>query len=243
MRLRIAISTLAKEIPWESVLKPGRSFAYTLLEKGAPELGARLHEKGWGTYGMVPFGHSAPVFPSAPRLTGKYAVGGTGWLELGSLMTEVIQGWALGLAGTQMIDWGGVALRVQGVSVVDSPPPGGTVRFRTSNPVVMKGSGRVADGTRVTRQAWVLPGDEEYGAYFAQNLRRKAETLGLAPEIELDRITWTGPKRSFAVKDGHKSGAAVEVELSGAGEVLAAIRDWGLGQANSGGFGWVGAWS
>jgi CRISPR-associated endoribonuclease Cas6 len=243
MRLRVAVSTLAREIPWESVLKPGRSFAYELLAKGAPELGARLHEKGWGPYGMVPFGYSAPVFPSAPRQRGKYAVGGTGWLELGSPVPEVIQGWALGLAGTQVIDWGGAALRVHGVSVVDGPVRARTVRLRASTPVVMKGSGRDAVGTRVTRQAWVLPGDEEFGAYFAQNLRRKAETLGLDPEVELDRVTWVGPKRSFAVKDGHKPGAAVEVELSGSGEVLAAVRDWGLGQANSAGFGWVGTWN
>lgn len=243
MRLRVVVSTRAREIPWESVLKPGRSFAYALLAKGDPALGSLLHDKGWGPHGMVPFGYSAPTFPAAPRQRGKYAAGGDGWLELGSPLPEVVQGWALGLAGMQVIDWGGVALHVRGVSVVDAAAPVERVRLRASAPVVLKGSGLGADGVRVTRQAWLLPGEPEFGAYFAQNLRRKAETLGLDPGIELDRVTWAGPKRSFSVGGGLKPGAAVEVELTGAGEVLAAIRDWGLGQANSAGFGWVGTWN
>ena len=82
-----------------------------------------------------------------------------------------------------------------------------------------------------------------FRSYFAHNLRRKAETLGLEPEIELDRITWVGPKRSFAVGEGVKPGAAVDVELTGPTEQLAAVRDWGLGQANSAGFGWVRTWN
>jgi CRISPR-associated endoribonuclease Cas6 len=243
MRLRVAVSTLAREIPWESVLKPGRSFAYALLARGAPELGAQLHDKGWGPFGMVPFGHSAPVFPAARHERGKYAAGGNGWLELGSPLPEVVQGWALGLAGTQVIDWGGVALHVRGVTPVADAAPSERMSLRASTPVVMKGSGRGPDGERVSRQAWVLPGEPEFGAYFAQNLRRKAQTLGLEPEVELERVTWVGPKRSFAVGGGLKPGAPVDVELSGAPDVLAAIRDWGLGQANSAGFGWVGTWS
>ena len=56
-----------------------------------------------------------------------------------------------------------------------------------------------ATGTRVNRQAWVLPAEPEFPQYFVGNLRRKAETLGLNPDIDLDAITWIGPKRSFAV--------------------------------------------
>ena len=59
--------------------------------------------------------------------------------------------------------------------------------------------------------------------------------------MELDAITWVGPKRSFAVADGLKPGAPVEAELRGAPETLRAIWSWGLGQANSAGFGWVAA--
>jgi CRISPR-associated endoribonuclease Cas6 len=240
MRLRVEISTAAREIPWECVLKPGRAVCYDLLAVGAPELGRRLHKEGWGPYGMVPFGFSGPLFPAAPRCRGVYSAGGRGVLELGSPLSDVVMGWSAALAGRKLIDWGGVALRVHGVDLAEAPGAAGPrSRFRTLTPVVMKGSGRDDSGARVTRQAWVLPGEAEYPAFLENNLRRKAETLGLAPEVTLEQLTWIGPKRSFAVGDGKKPGAPVEAELSGSPEVLAAIRDWGLGQANSVGFGWV----
>jgi CRISPR-associated endoribonuclease Cas6 len=240
MRLRLEVSTAAGEIPWECVLKPGRAVCYDLLARGAPELGRLLHEKGWGPHGMVPFGFSGPVFSAAPRRRGVYAVGGRGVLELGSPLPDVVMGWSSALAGRELIDWGGVALRVHAVMLAAAAEmTGPRSRFRAVTPVVMKGSGRDDAGTRTTRQAWVLPGEPEYPVCLENNLRRKAETLGLEPDVTLEQITWVGPKRSFAVGDGKKPGAAVEVELSGSPEVLAAIRDWGLGQANSAGFGWV----
>ena len=240
MRLRLEVSTVAGEIPWECVLKPGRAVCYDLLARGAPELGRLLHEKGWGPHGMVPFGFSGPVFPAAPRRRGVYAAGGRGVLELGSPLPDVVMGWSSALAGRELIDWGGVALRVHGVvlaAAAEMTRP--RSRFRALTPVVMKGSGRDGSGARTTRQAWVLPGDPEYPVFLENNLRRKAETFGLEPDVTLEQITWVGPKRSFAVGEGKKPGAAVEAELSGSPEVLAAIRDWGLGQANSAGFGGV----
>jgi CRISPR-associated endoribonuclease Cas6 len=117
----------------------------------------------------------------------------------------------------------------------------GYARLRTTTPVVMKGSGRDAEGQCVTRQAWLMPTDAEFPVYFTGNLRRKAETLGLDPDVSLEGITWIGTKRSFAVSDGLKTGMPVEVELRGTPETLRAVWSWGLGQANSAGFGWVGA--
>lgn len=240
MRLRVEISTSAGEIPWDRVLKPGRAVCYQLLAKGAPELGQILHEKGWGPHGMVPFGISGPVFPAAGRRKGVYAVGGRGLLELGSPLPEVVMGWSSALSGRELIDWGGVALRVHAIALTAEPGTAASrSRFRALNPVVMKGSGRDQAGHRVTRQAWLLPGEPEYLAYLERNLQRKAETLGLDPDVKLEQITWVGPKRSFAVGDGKKPGAPIEVEISGSPQVLAAIRDWGLGQANAAGFGWV----
>jgi CRISPR-associated endoribonuclease Cas6 len=240
MRLRVEISTAAREIPWECVLKPGRAVCYDLLTKGAPELGRVLHEKGWGPHGMVPFGYGGPVFPSARRRRGVYASDGRGVLELGSPLPDVVLGWSSAIAGSELIDWGGIALRVHSVAVAEPARAAGPrARFRAVTPVVMKGSGRDGSGARATRQAWLLPGEPEYPVYLENNLRRKAETLGLTPDVTLEQITWIGPKRSFTVGDGKKPGAPVEVELSGSPELLAAIRDWGLGQANSAGFGWV----
>jgi CRISPR-associated endoribonuclease Cas6 len=242
LRLRIEVTTSAPELPWASVLRPGRSLLYDLLAHGAPDLGRQLHDGGYGPHGMVPFGHGAPVFPDAVRRPGTYAAGGHGIIEAGSPVLEIVQAWADALAGRQLIDWGGVALHVRKIVPVDPPEfAAGRARLRTLTPVVMKGSGRDSEGGRTTRQAWVLPGEPEFAAYFAGNLQRKAETLGLEPDVELDAITWAGPKRSFAVSGGLKPGAAVEVELRGAPRILQAIWSWGLGQANSAGFGWVAA--
>lgn len=242
MRLRIEVITRASELPWPSVLGPGRSFVYDLLARGAPDLGRRLHAGGLGPYGMVPFGYSAPVFPKASRRRGAYAAGGQGLLEIGSPVPEIVTAMATALIPREVIDWGGVALLRRSVSLADPPEfADGRARLRAVTPVVMKGSGRDDAGARRTRQAWVLPGEPEFDAYFTGNLRRKAETLGLDPGVELEAITWVGPKRSFAVSDGLKPGAPVEVELRGAPETLRAIWSWGLGQANSAGFGWVAA--
>lgn len=240
MRLRVAISTAAGEIPWDQVLKPGRAVCYGLLAHSAPDLGRILHEKGWGPHRMAPFGFSGPVFPGAVRRRGAFTARGRGVLELGSPLPEVVMAWSSALSGRELLDWGGVALRVHDVSLAAVPVTAAPrARFRAVTPVVMKGHGRDQAGTRVTRQAWLLPGEPDYPVCLERNLQRKAETLGLDPDVTLEDITWAGPKRSFAVGDGKKPGAAVEVELSGSAPVLAAIRDWGLGQANSAGFGWV----
>ena len=242
MRLRLAVTTKAVELPWASVLAPGRGLIYDALARVAPELGRRLHAEGSGVHGMVPFGHGAPTFPSAPRRKGCYAAGGRGTVEFGSPLPEVAEALARGLAKYEVVDWGGVALRLIGLTAVAPPDfSAGRVLLRTSTPVVMKGSGRDANGRRVTRQDWLLPAEPEWAGYFQGNLRRKAETLGLDPDVELESVTWIGPKRSFSVGEGKKPGAAVEVQLSGPPRTLRAFWSWGLGQANAAGFGWVAA--
>ena len=242
MRLHLEVHTAAEQLPWREVLRPGRALAYGLLTSSDPELGARLHNGGWGPHKMGPFGYGAPAFPSARRRSGVYAVGGRGCVELGSPLAAVVQAWAASLAAQRVIDWGGAAFHVDRVQVVEPPSfTSGYARLRTTTPVVIKGSGRDMDGQRVTRQAWLLPTDSEFPVYFTGNLRRKAETLGLDPEVSLERITWIGAKRAFAVGDGLKVGAPVEVELRAAPQTLQAVWSWGLGQANSAGFGWVAA--
>lgn len=242
MRLQLEITTVASQLPWEQVLAPGRGLVYGLLAKTTPHLGTQLHDRGWGPHGMVPIGYSAPVFPEAVRRRGVYAAGGRGVVEFGSPLAEVVEAWAHALRDAEVIDWGGVALRVTGVTVVHPPSfRSGSARMRSVTPVVLKGSGRDENGVRTTRQKWLLPFDSEYPVYFEQNLRRKAETLGLAPDIQLEAITWVGAQRSFSVGRGAKPGAPVEVELRGDPEVLQAVWSWGLGQANAAGFGWVAA--
>lgn len=240
MRLRVEVITSATELPWPKVLAPGRAIAYDLLSRIDRRLGRRIHDEGLGPHRMAPFGYSAPVFPSAPRQRGRYAAGGRGVIEFGSPVPEVIEAWAASLQQRELLDWGGVAFRLTKVTVLDPPPfDDGKARMRTSTPVVMKGSGRDESGERVTRQAWLLPTEAEFPAYFDRNLQRKMETLGLSAKVALDAVTWVGPKRSFSTGKGFKPGAGIEVELRGDPEGLRAIWSWGLGQANSAGFGWV----
>ncbi|GGO71125.1 hypothetical protein GCM10012289_36120 [Nonomuraea cavernae] len=238
--MRIEVTTAATELAWAKVLAPGRSLAYDLLAHTAPELGRELHHRGTGPHGMVPLGHGAPVFPRAVRRRGAYAAGGRGYVELGSPRFEVLTALAQGVKQRELLDWGGAAFRVLKAAIVEHPGFGsGRGRFRTVTPVVMKGTGRDDSGTRTTRQAWLMPADPEFPVFFQRNLRRKAETLGLDPEVYLTAITWIGSKRSFTVGQGAKPGAPVEVELTGPPETLQAIWSWGLGQANAAGFGWV----
>lgn len=242
------VVTRASEIPWPAVLAPGRGIAYRLLAASAPELGRGLHDRGVGPHGMVPFGHSAPVFPMTQRQRGRYAAGGHGVVEFGSPLPEIVEAWALALRRTEVLDWGGVALRIVRITAV--PPPdfsAGHARMRTETPVVMKRGGvgpatiKRATAERAVERVWLLPNEPEFPIYLQGNLVRKVETLGLSGKVVLDGLTWVGPKRSFVVGGGAKPGAAVEAELSGDAEALQAIWSWGLGQANSAGLGWVGA--
>ncbi|GGO95997.1 CRISPR-associated endoribonuclease Cas6 [Wenjunlia tyrosinilytica] len=243
----MAFHTGARELGWDEVLAPGRALCYGLLERGVPVLGARLHAAGWGPHGMVPFGYGAPVFPAARRRRGVYVADGPGVVELGNPLLEVVEGWAAALAAVPVLAWGATAFILDKVEAVKAPPfPAGQAVFRTATPVVMKSSGRDESWVRTRRQAWCLPGEPEWDAYIQANLRRKAETLGVDPDVTLEGVSWVGPKRSFAVAGsggarGKKPGACVEVALSGAPQTLSALHSWGLGQANSTGMGWISA--
>ncbi|MFC7216892.1 CRISPR-associated endoribonuclease Cas6 [Streptomyces polyrhachis] len=166
-------------------------------------------------------------------------------MEFGSPLPEVVEALGTALAATPVLAWGATAFLVDGVEIVeDRPFSSGYAVFRTSTPVIMKGSGLDATGKRTTRQSWRLPGEPEWDSYVENNLRRKADTLGLDREVSLEQVTWVGPKRSFAVSasngpGGKKPGARVEVTVSGDPRTLTALADWGLGQGNSTGFGWI----
>ncbi|WP_246258325.1 CRISPR-associated endoribonuclease Cas6 [Amycolatopsis anabasis] len=222
------------------MLKPGRAIVYEALRRAHPELGDQLHEQGWGSRRMRPFGYSPPRFPGARRRRGVYRAGGNGTVEIGSPLVEIVQAIANGLAEEKVWDWGGVALQVHAITPVFPPQFGsGRARFRTLTPMVLKGPNRDATGARTDKQNWLLPGEPEWPAYFEQNLKRKAETLELDPDVTLEQVHFIGCKRSFAVGQGAKVCAGVEVELSGPPRTLQAIHDWGLGQDTSAGFGWV----
>lgn len=238
MRLRIELTTRAPVIPWDDVLRPGRGVVYHLLNRSDPTLANQLHEQGFGPRRMVPFGYGAPVFPRARAQRGQYAAGGPGVWELGSPLPGMVGAWMEALAGQGTLGWAGIPLRVR--RMVPMAPPAfdsGRAEFRTVTPVVVKAPVLTPAGGR--RDSDLLPYEDGFTAAFEQNLRHKAETLGLEPDIAVERVTWVGAKRSFAVKDGRQVGAPLGVELRGSPALLRALWCWGLGRANSAGFGWI----
>lgn len=249
MRLRLRVRTTAREIPWGSLHDPSRGVAYTLL-RTSPELASRLHQDGWGAHRMRPMGVGVPLFPSAPHRPGVYAAGGVGLVEFGSPLVAVVQAWAEALAGMKTLSWGGTPLHIDGVELVEPPDfSNGTAVMRTRSIVVLKGTRLKATEVQAAKptagearqSAWVYAGEPQFGSFFAQNLRRKAETMSLAPDVEVQAISWIGPQRSFPVKGGKKYGKAIEVQLRGAPDVLRCLWSWGLGESTSAGFGWVSA--
>lgn len=241
MRVQVEVSTRAREIPWKEVLRPGRGVVYDLLAETAPELGKRLHAHGVGRFGLAPFGHSAPRFPDAPKRRGTYSAGGAGLIEFASPVPEVVEALASGLGRTPVLDWGGVALQRKSVAAHEPPEfADGRGVLRSVTPVLVKGPPRRdGHGQPERSQRWLLPGEPEWDVYFVRNLRRKAEALGLNPDVDLDAVLRVGPKQSYAVGHGAKVGAEVDVALSGAPETLQALWSWGLGVATSAGFGAV----
>ncbi|MBA8825291.1 CRISPR-associated endoribonuclease Cas6 [Saccharopolyspora lacisalsi] len=214
---------------------------YGLLAENAPSWGDRLHTSGLGPHGLVPIGHSAPRFPEARARSGVHAAGGPGVVEFSSPLTEIAHALNAGLQERSVLDWGGVALQVQRVTPVFPPLfSHGTAELSTVTPVVVKGPpGRDEHGQRLRKQRWLLPGESDWETYFVNNLRRKAETLDLDPDVKLEMLTRVGRKHSLAVGRGTKIGAEVALRLSGPPATLQALWSWGLGASNSAGFGAV----
>lgn len=240
MRVLVDVATSATELPWQKVTTPGRGLVYALMRQAAPRLATTLHDHGWGAHRMVPFGYGAPLFPFAARRQGVYAAGGPGLVEFGSPWSGVAEVLAEEIAKRQVLSWGGVELHVVRVGTLEPPTfAEGRARMRTRTPVVLKWRPEGAD--QEGKESWVLPNEQPFGPSLIRNLVHKAETLMLPPEISLDAIVNVGPKRSFTVGKGTKPGATVELELRGNPGLLQALWSWGLGEANSAGFGWVDA--
>ncbi|MGW6742472.1 CRISPR-associated endoribonuclease Cas6 [Streptomyces sp. NPDC055025] len=250
MRLRVHVNTRAKEIPWDQVIAPGRGIVYAALSRQAPQLGAKVHDTGWGPHRIAPFGYGAPEFPKPRRVRGAYVAGGAGTVEFGSPVDEIIEALAKDFTMIPILDWGGVALNVEGVTRIDPPAfASGRARFRTSNPITVKSEATRSPDGRQVWGSWVLPGDPGFDVALSHSLRRKAETFGYG-SVTLEAITWIGPKRSFSVVGhgsdasstihrGKKTGAPVEIDVSGAPAALQALWSTGIGGATSAGFGWV----
>ncbi|WP_330301524.1 MULTISPECIES: CRISPR-associated endoribonuclease Cas6 [unclassified Streptomyces] len=186
------------------------------------------------------------MFPNARRVRGKYAAGGAGYLEIGSPLPEFIQALALDFMdpARSLLDWGGVALQVGSITVLQPPHfTAGRARLRTTNPLHLSDYRAPEPGGEQTPVRALLPEDAAYPVALERNLNRRAETFGHASDITVEGITWVGVRRSFRVtgqgRSGQRTGAPVEVELSGSADGLSALWSAGLGQQTGAGFGWV----
>lgn len=231
MRVVVKVSAEPGTLPWDSLLGPGRGLAYEALAVHAPALGRRFHQEGHGPYHLRPFGFAPPVFPQAPRVPGSYAVGGVGRLELTSPLLTCAQAFAHYARSTPVLRWGPLPLRVLDAAVIEPPAfTSGRAELHTVTPTIVKGRGGV----------FLLPGDQEWPVRLTENLRRKAATLELDDELDVD-VAWVGRPRLFRVQRSARRGVPVTLRVSGAPETLRALWSWGVGESNSAGFGCVAA--
>lgn len=240
MRLRLSLTTRAHSIPWENLLRPGRGVIYHLLHSVSPTFTRALHDSGWGPHGMTPFAHNHPTFPQAPRTRGVFTVDGPGYLSIASPLPDLIDTLANALSPGQLLDWHGTALQVTDITRI-SPPEfaDGRADFRTTTPVVVKATTDPDDLTAPRKGRDVLPHEQGFITALTHNLRRKATTLDLDPHVTINGPTWNGTKRGFATPTGRRTGAPIQINLHASPPLLQALWSWGLGQANSTGFGWI----
>jgi CRISPR-associated endoribonuclease Cas6 len=230
VRIILHVRAQAGPLAWDQVLTPGRGLIYRALADHDPDLGRQLHDLGFGPYRLRPFCFCPPTFPSAPRVTAAYSIGGSGSVAFGSPLLVVGEAVAKAVAGLKVLQWATVPLEVGSVAAVDPPRfLSGQAEWRTATPVVVKGG---------HPDRFLLPDQPGWLEGLLGNLQRKAATLGLDEAVEVE-LLWAGARRLFRVDGSARIGAPVMVRVLAAPETLAGIWSWGLGQANSAGFGWI----
>jgi CRISPR-associated endoribonuclease Cas6 len=133
-----------------------------------------------------------------------------------------------GLAARSELRWGSQRLAVRGVAVESVPDHRcGRAGFTSVTPVLIKREGR-----------FLLPDDDGYLDRLLQNLRHKADLLGLPSEVSVE-VVRAGPRRRFEVPSGFRIGADAQLRVTAAPALLDALYDWGLGLENIQGFGWL----
>jgi CRISPR-associated endoribonuclease Cas6 len=212
---------------WRDVHGPARAVVYRLLGERDPGLASALHDSGWRGSTLRPVGVSPPMFVGAARRAGTYTTSARGSVWLGSPVPEIARALLTAVEGRQELQWGAVALSVQGVQLEWAAHESGQAEFTSVSPVLIKHENR-----------FLLPEDTGYLDRLVHNLRHKADVLGLPNEITAE-ILEAGPRRRFEVSGGRRIGACVRLRLTAAPALLDALYEWGLGLATIQGFGWV----
>lgn len=229
VRFYIDVAAQEKELPWRHLHGAAHAVVYSLIREQDPAAAQALHDHGWQASSLRPVGVSPPVFTDAPRKRGSYMLSQNGRIWFGSPVSTLAGFLLASVAGRTELRWGTVTLTVKGVQL--EPTGSGDeseVVLDTRSPVLVKRS--------VDR--FLLPEDDGYVEALRQNIRHKADLLGLPGESEVD-VLEAGPRRRYEVSGGLRIGATVKLRCAADPRLLIALREWGLGLGNIQGFGWV----
>lgn len=229
-RLRVRVHTRAREIPWDDLLRPGRSLIYSWLHRHNPQAAAEIHDGR----GMAPFGYSYPTFPDAARREGVYAAGGHGWWDVGTTDARIARALAATLTAKPLVNWGGVALTVTGIDLVRPPVWPRRVTWLTATPLVVR-------ATKEQGSRCLLPDDPSWLPALRASLRSRARAAGVDGADANVWLRWAGGSRALGVSgsDVPRVGSVVRVQVQGSPGLLTVLWSTGLGQQTGAGFGWV----
>lgn len=213
---------------WRDVHGPARAFVYDLVRTSDPELARQLHDEGWGGSTLRPVGVSPPLFVGAARQHGVYTTSAKGSVWLGSPVPQIAAAMLRGLAGREVLQWGGTRLRVLGTELEWKPShEAGQADFFSVSPVLVKKDSR-----------FLMPGDAGYVERLTHNLRHKADLLGMPSDVGVE-VLEAGPRRVFDVAGAKRAGANVRLRITAAPVLLGALYEWGVGLNTVQGFGWL----
>lgn len=227
-RVRVDVSAAEPTMEWRDVHGPARPVLYGLIRTQDPDAAQELHDKGWDGTSLRPVGVSPPLFAGAVQRHGVYTTSGSGSVWFGSPVPRIAAALVRALAGVQGLRWGRVHLVVHGTHLELAPDhSSGQADFLTVSPVLVKQESR-----------FLLPGDDGYVGRLTENLRHKADVLGLPSEVTVEVLS-AGPRRVFDVAGAKRVGANVRLRVTATPMLLDALYDWGLGLNTVQGFGWV----
>lgn len=229
MRFRVDVSTEAEQIAWPDVYGPARGVLYGLLHGQDEELATELHDRGWAGTPIKPLGISPPIFQNKVRRKGVWGTSGAGAVWFGSPVPRIASCLLAGLAERTEIRWGATRLTVRGVRL-ETPPvsyQAGVAEFLTLSPILIKHENR-----------FLLPDDAGYLERLTQNLRHRADALGLPNEVAIEVLA-AGPRRRDDVQGKMRIGATARLRIQAAPELLQAFYEGGIGLNCVQGFGWL----
>ncbi len=240
MRLHIVwTSPTPVKLPWNYPhLLHG--FLYNAISKASPKLGRFLHEQGFvvGTrrYKLLTF---SLLFPESvqPADNGLVMNPPIHWWVSSPLLAPM-EALALTLLSEGKAEIGKVLLQVERVETEEEPKLSRRCLFRTMSPIVV--STGVRRGEKLEHK-FLSPEDPRFWRILEENLRRKAEVLGLRVSEEPLQFKLEGEERSrlFVVQGTKVRGFEMWFWAEGDETLIRVGYEAGFGERNAQGFGMV----